>query len=101
MRMGNIIVMVMTMVKSVDEEVVMTMNIIKKVDEVVVMKMMMKDQCHCPGSVRVYRQDHPVRLKSRHLLVLANAHLGLCVLTFENKNCGEATNIQFVKYQEN
>ena len=44
---------------------------------------MMKDQCHCPGSVRVHRQDHSVRLKSRHLLVPANAYLGLCVLTFE------------------
>ena len=78
---------------------VMTMNMIKKVDEVVVMK----DQCHCPGSVRVYRQDHPVCLKSRHLLVPANAHLGLCalVLKFENKTLNEATNIQFVKYQEN
>ena len=99
MRMVNIMVMVMNMVKSVDEVVVMIMNMIKKVDEVVVM--MMKDQCHCPGSVRVYRQDHPVRLKSRHLLVPANAHMGLCVLTFVNKNWGEATNIQFVKYQQN
>ena len=80
MRMGNIIVMVMNMVKSVNGEVVMTMNMIKKVDEVVVM--MMKDKCHCPGSVRVYRQDHSVRLKSRHLLVPANAYLGLCVCVF-------------------
>ena len=71
-------VMVMNMVKSVDEEVVMTMNMIKKVNEEVVMK----DQCHCPGSVRVHRQDHSVRLKSRHLLVLADAHLGLYVCVF-------------------
>ena len=64
---------------------VMTMNMIKKVDEVVVMMMMMmtKDQCHCPGSVRVHRQDHSVRLKSRHLLVLADAHLGLCALVLK------------------
>jgi len=88
MRMVNIMVMMMNMVKS-------------DVDEEVVMMIMMKDQCHCPGSVRVYRQDHPVRLKSRHLLVPANAHMGLCVLTFVNKNWGEATNIQFVKYQQN
>ena len=81
MRMVNIMVMVMNMVKSVDEVVVMIMNMIKKVDEVVVM--MMKDQCHCPGSVRVHRQDHPVRLKSRHLLVLADAHLGLCALVLK------------------
>ena len=79
MRMVNIMVMVMNMVKSVDEVVVMIMNMIKKVDEVVVM---MKDQCHCPGSVRVYRQDHSVRLKSCHLLVPANAYLGLCVCVF-------------------
>ena len=63
---------------------VMTMNMIKKIDEVVVM-MMMKDQCHCPGSVRVHRQDHSVCLKSRHLLVLADAHLGLCALVLKFK----------------
>ena len=69
MRMVNIMVMMMNMVKS-------------DVDEEVVMMIMMKDQCHCPGSVRVYRQDHSVRLKSRHLLVPANAYLGLCVCVF-------------------
>ena len=96
MRMVDIVLMIMNMVESVDEVLVMTMNMIEKVDEVVVM--MMKDQCHCPGSVRVYRQDHPVCLKSRHLLVPANAHLGLCALVvkFENKN-DEATNFQFFK----
>ena len=60
---------------------VMTINMIKKVDEVVVMMMMMV-KVHRPGSVRVYRQDHSVRLKSRHLLVPANAYLGLCVCVF-------------------
>ena len=54
------------------------MNMAKRLDKVVV-----KD--HCPGSVRVHRQDHSVRLKSRYLLVPANAYLGLCaiILKFE------------------
>ena len=67
MRMVNIVVMMMNMVESVDEVVVMTMKVPR------------------PGSVRVHRQDHPVCLKSRHLLVLADAHLGLCALVLKFK----------------